>query len=187
MHRLFTKKEILTIPNMLSIFRLLLLPLIIWFYTREHYIAALLVLFLSGISDIADGIIARKFNMVSDFGKIIDPIADKLTQGTLLLCIAIKHRIVIVLIAIFALKEILMATLGYLIIRRKDSVNSARWYGKLNTVIIYSTIVLLIVFPNIPKTAVNIMVFTCIAIIVISFILYARFYQKILNDNKQSE
>lgn len=165
-------------------FRLLLLPVIVWLYgVKSDYPAAIAVLILSGLTDIADGIIARKFNMVSDLGKILDPIADKLTQGVLLICLAVKYKVIILLVVVFALKEYIMITLGYIAMKRKDSVNSAKWYGKLNTVIIYSTIVLLIMFPKIPVSAVNALSLICIAVIVASFIMYARFYQKILKKD----
>ncbi len=181
MHRLFRKEQILTIPNLLSLFRLGLLPLIAWFYNvRQNYIAAIALLVLSGITDVVDGTIARKCNMVSDFGKILDPIADKLTQMVMLMCLAVKYTCIIWMVLVFVLKELAMTVLGYLAIKRKDSVNSAKWYGKANTVIIYSTIVLLILIPNIPKNAVTVMVGICIAAMVASFILYANMYKSIL-------
>ncbi len=121
--------------------------------------------------------------MVSDLGKILDPIADKLTQGVLLICLAVKYKIIILLVVVFALKEYIMITLGYIAMKRKDSVNSAKWYGKLNTVIIYSTIVLIIMFPGIPVSVVNLLSLTCIAMIVASFVMYARFYQRILKKD----
>ena len=171
-------------PNLLSLFRLLLLPVIVWLYCVEQsYADAIVVLVVSGVTDIVDGFIARKFNMVSDLGKILDPVADKLTQGVLLICLAIKYKIIIALVVVFALKEYAMITLGYMAIKRKDSVNSAKWYGKLNTVIIYSTIVLLIMFPQIPVSVVNILCAVCIVMIVASFVMYARFYQKILKKS----
>ena len=182
--RLFKKSEVLTVPNLLSLFRVMLLPVIVWLYGVKHdYPAAIAVLILSGLTDIVDGFIARKFNMVSDLGKILDPIADKLTQGVLLICLAVKYKIIILLVVVFALKEYIMITLGYIAMKRKDSVNSAKWYGKLNTVIIYSTIVLLIMFPRIPVSAVNALSLICIAVIVASFIMYARFYQRILKKD----
>ena len=187
MKRLFQKQEILTIPNLLSVFRLLLLPLIVWLYCVEHnYIAAIIILFISGLTDIVDGFIARRFNMISDLGKILDPIADKFTQGVLLICLATKHKVILVLVGVFALKELLMIILGYITMKRKDSVNSAKWYGKLNTVIIYSTIVLMILIPDMPNNAVTIMSGICIGVIIVSFLMYARFYQKILSNKKTS-
>ncbi len=181
MHRLFRKEQILTIPNLLSLFRLALLPVIAWFYSvKQNYIAAIILLALSGLTDIVDGTIARKCNMISDFGKILDPIADKLTQIVMLMCLAAKYPAIVWMVLIFVLKELAMTVLGYLAIRKKDSVNSAKWYGKANTVIIYSTIVLLILFPGIPEYAVNAMIGVCIGAIIASFILYANMYRLIL-------
>lgn len=80
MHRVLRKDQILTIPNLLSIVRLCLIPLIIWLYcVKKDYTLAVIVILISGATDIVDGFIARHFNMVSDFGKILDPVADKLT------------------------------------------------------------------------------------------------------------
>ena len=79
--------RIFTLPNVLSIFRLLLIPLIIYFYETYHYVWAFGTLVLSGATDVVDGWIARTFHLVSDFGKAIDPIADKLTQIAILLCL----------------------------------------------------------------------------------------------------
>ncbi len=181
MKRLFQKQQVLTIPNLLSFFRILLLPVIVWIYCVEkNTLGAILVLLLSGLTDIVDGFIARKFNMISDLGKILDPIADKLTQGVLLICLATRYHIIFVIVGVFALKEFLMIVLGYITMKRKDSVNSAKWYGKLNTVIIYSAIVIMLLTPDMPDVAVYITSAVCISVIIISFILYARFYQKIL-------
>lgn len=92
MHRIFKKDQILTIPNLLSVVRLLLIPVIVWLYCgKQEYTAAVVVILLSGITDIADGIIARKYHMVSDFGKILDPIADKLTQAAIILCLTYNY------------------------------------------------------------------------------------------------
>ena len=187
MNRLFKKNEIVTIPNLLSGLRILILPFIVWYYHKECYTEVIILLLLSGLTDIVDGFIARKFNMISDFGKIIDPIADKLTQGTLLICLALIHKIIFFLISVFALKEFAMALMGYMNIKTHAEVNSAKWHGKLNTVIIYFTIFLLIIFPNIPKPAVAVMVFLCMAIIIISFILYTKFYIKILRSKSYTQ
>ena len=187
MKRLLQKTQILTIPNILSIFRIILLPVIVWLYLGRNDIAStLMLLIISGISDIADGYIARKFNMVSDFGKVLDPIADKLTQGILLICLAIKYDIIFWLVGMFAVKELLMFIMGYMTLKRKDSVNSAKWYGKLNTVVIYFTIVILIIFPNISQITVNIIIFTCMFALLASFAMYVKFYFGLLKKNSQS-
>lgn len=177
MHRVLKKEQILTIPNLLSLLRLLMIPLIIWLYCgAEQYYAAVGVIVLSGLTDVADGIIARKFNMVSDFGKILDPIADKLTQGALIICLTIKHKLMIPLIIEFALREICMLVMGYITIKKQDSVNSAKWYGKVTTVVLYAVMMLLILFPQIPNAAADGMIIACGLVMLFSFVMYVRFY-----------
>ena len=100
MRRIFKRSQILTLPNLLSLFRLLLIPVIVWLYSvQKNYYAAIGVILLSGISDIVDGWIARRFAMVSDFGKILDPVADKLTQAALLVCLLSQYRLMWAVIA----------------------------------------------------------------------------------------
>ena len=160
MHRVLRKDQILTIPNLLSIVRLCLIPLIIWLYcVKKDYTLAVIVILISGATDIVDGFIARHFNMVSDFGKILDPVADKLTQGAVIICLTVKYKLMYALIALFAVKEIVMALFGYFAITKKDSVNSAKWYGKVNTVLLYAVMML------------------------VSLGLYTRFYIKLFTKN----
>ncbi len=93
MHRIFSKDQVLTIPNLLNVIRLVLIPLIVWLYVgKQAYSAAVIVILISGATDIIDGAIARRFHMVSDLGKILDPVADKLTQAAVILCLAVKYR-----------------------------------------------------------------------------------------------
>ena len=147
MNKIFNKKEILTIPNLLSVIRLILIPIIVWLYVvRQNNTAATVMIILSGITDIADGIIARKFDMVSDLGKILDPIADKLTQGAVIICLSFKYPLMIFLVVLFVLKEIIMAYLGVQTIKKQDFINGAKWHGKMNTVIIYATMITMIFF-----------------------------------------
>ena len=181
MHRILRKEQVLTIPNLLSAFRIALLPVIVWLYFfKANYKAAILMLLVSGLTDIVDGFIARKFNMVSDFGKIIDPFADKLTQCALLISIGIRHKVLLIPAALFLLKEPILALMGYKLIKEKDSFNSAKWYGKLNTVIIYSSILILILFPNIPKAVVTVIAVICLITMILSMIMYAVFYKNLL-------
>ena len=177
MHRVFHKNQVLTIPNLLSVVRLLLIPVILWLYIGlQNNYAAIAVIVISGLTDILDGIIARKFNMVSDFGKILDPIADKLTQGSLILCLTVTYDWMKWLIVLFAAKEFVMLIMGYLVIRMKDSINSSQWHGKLSTVLLYATMILLILFPGLPLSVVNTLIVVCAVVIVMSLILYTRFY-----------
>lgn len=185
MHRLFKKKEILTLPNLLSLFRLALIPVIVWLYSKAKlYYAAAGVIVLSGLSDIVDGFIARRFNMVSDFGKILDPVADKLTQAALLFCLLSRYKLMWALIAVFAVREIVMIIMGLVTIKKSDEVNSAQWYGKANTVVLYAVMMILILFPGVPDIAANIMICACGAMIILSLVLYARFYFGLMRSLK---
>lgn len=188
MHRVFKKDQILTIPNLLSIVRLALIPLIVWLYIgRQAYTGAVVVILLSGATDIVDGFIARRFHMVSDFGKILDPVADKLTQAALILCLTARHTLMFALIALFAVKELLMGTMGLLAIRKKDAVNSAKWYGKANTVVLYVVMMLLILFPGIPDAAANALIVLCGGVMLVSLALYTRFYVKLFTDHTKQK
>ena len=188
MHRIFKKKDVLTIPNLLSLFRLALIPIIVWLYCGAHrYYAAIGVILLSGASDIVDGFIARRFNMVSDLGKILDPIADKLTQAALLICLLFKYKLMWGLICVFAVREIAMCIMGMVVIKRSDEVNSAKWYGKLNTVVIYSVMMALILFPAMPQWLVNTLICICGGVIIMSLCLYARFYKRFLKDKEEKK
>lgn len=123
--------KILTIPNILSFSRLCLIPLIAWLYcAKQDYIGAGYVLVLSGATDIADGFIARKFNMISDLGKILDPIADKLTQAAMLFCLSTRFPLMLVPIALMLVKELYMGVAGILVIKKTGKVYGANWHGK---------------------------------------------------------
>ena len=187
MHRVLKKEQIFTIPNFLSMIRLAMIPIIVWLYCRQQaYPAAVAVIVLSGITDIADGIIARKFHMVSDFGKILDPIADKLTQAALIICLTSKYKLMVPLIIEFIVREFIMLILGYVTIKKKDAVNSSQWFGKLTTVALYAVMVILILFPGIPLWAANTLIVICGTIMLLSFIGYARFYWKFLSQKKDT-
>ena len=178
------KEQVLTIPNLLSAIRLALIPLIVWLYIgKQKYTAAAAVILISGATDLLDGFIARKFHMVSDLGKILDPVADKLTQAAVLLCLVLKFRWMCALMLLFAVKEIVMAVFGYLAIRKKNVVNSAKWYGKLTTAALYAVMLCLILFPGIPETAANALIGLCACIMLMSLLLYTRFYRKLLFTN----
>ena len=98
--------RIITVPNLLSFFRFCLIPVIIWSYcVKENPLLAGEILLLSGLTDLADGYIARRFHRISNLGKILDPVADKLTQAAMLICLFTRFPHVLLLIVIMAGKE----------------------------------------------------------------------------------
>ena len=185
MNRLFRKNQICTWPNLLSLVRLLLIPVILWLYiARQEYRLTLVPVIASALTDVIDGKIARKYNMISDLGKILDPVADKLTQAALLLCLTSRYPRMWVLLMVFAVKELIMLLLGYLTLRKKDSVNSARWHGKLSTVLLYGCVMLMLLIPDLPVWAADGLITVCIGAILLSLALYVRFYISVLMPEK---
>ncbi len=170
--------RILTVPNLLSFFRILLIPVIICLYFKEQYWWAFGLLVLSGATDVVDGWIARTFHVVSDFGKAIDPVADKLTQIALLLCLMpMKYWW---MVAILITKEASIGILTLIALRRTHSVYSAGWYGKICTVVIYLSMFVLILWRDADPTFVLVDAIVCSALIALAFVLYLIRYTAIL-------
>lgn len=128
------------LPNTLTVIRLLLIPAIVFYILTGNYILAFIFFTLSGITDIADGFIARKFNLVSNFGKLMDPLADKLTQIATLASLVFTNIIPVWILLIVFLKEFIMIC-GASFLYGKDVVVYSKWYGKLATVLFYIAIV----------------------------------------------
>lgn len=180
------QNQILTIPNLMSFFRLCLIPLIIWLYHGKHmYGLAALALVVSGITDVADGYVARHFNMVSDFGKALDPVADKLTQFSMLVCLAVRFQWIMVPVVLIFLKEVTTGILKMVVIRKTGVVEGAEWHGKLTTVLLYLTIFIHIVWYDIPKTWSVALTVVCTAMMLISFILYGVHNVKMLKSGEK--
>lgn len=175
------KKDILTIPNLLSFLRILLIPVIVMLYTRyERYILAVMVIIISGITDIADGIIARKCNMISDFGKFLDPLADKLTQATLIVCLMSLYPVMLYLVLFMAIKETILFILSYIAFKKTSVVKGAKWFGKVTTVLLYAIMIVLFLFPELPITLAHILIGICFFVVAASFILYINTFISIL-------
>lgn len=128
------------IPNALTIVRFILIPLIVYYILTGQYISGFIVLTISGLTDILDGCIARKFNFITNFGKLVDPLADKATQISVLASLTFKGIVPLWILLIVFIKEILMVA-GASFLYGKKLVVSSRWYGKLATVLFYVAIV----------------------------------------------
>lgn len=187
MHRILRKDQILTLPNLLSLVRLLLIPVIVWLYVgKGNRIGTVIVIALSGLTDVADGIIARRCHMESDFGKILDPIADKLTQLVVLLCLVGERPELWLLVAFFVVKELVMGLLGLFTIRKKDVVGGAKWHGKLNTVLLYATMALRIIAPKMPLWLWCGLVTLCSGMMFVSLAGYVMFYIRLFRAERKS-
>ena len=178
-------KRIVTIPNVLSLIRLWMIPYIIWFYIFEErrMVAAILVV-VSGVTDVVDGFIARRFHMESDLGKILDPIADKLTQIATMVCLVFEYNYILIPLSLLIVKEISTGILGLLEVRLTKKPTSAKWHGKVATASLYLMMGFHLFWVDIPRPLSISLVMTNVICIMITFVLYSRQRLKIINENK---
>lgn len=147
-------KGCLTVPNLLSLIRIILIPIFAVLYYNGHVGWALLMLFLSGVSDFLDGKIARRFNQVSDLGKILDPVADKLTQITIAVMLFIEFhscqssvmRAFSWVFLYFLFKEAVMVIGGAVMLAVGLRPGAAEIYGKVATFVFYGVMLVVIAF-----------------------------------------
>lgn len=177
--------QFLTVPNLLSYLRLALIPAIIWLYCVEKsYTAAAWMMAFSAATDVVDGWIARHYNLVTDWGKIVDPIADKLTQIAICFCLAWRFVAVRFMLVLLIVKEVYMGIIGLIFIHKTDSVEGAVWWGKMTTVLFFFVALLLILFPGMPEGLVVALVCLESASILLSMILYTTRYMKLYHEHK---
>lgn len=171
------ENAIFTIPNMLSVFRVLLIPLFMYLYFEGRYIYSTAVLLFSGLTDIIDGFIARRFNMITKLGKILDPLADKITQAAIAICLATRHTILVPLLIVFCAKELLMLIGSFVLLRKGMRPSESKWWGKIGTVIIYALLVLFLVSDIIPAFVPEwlLIVAMCATAVSILYSLYSYF------------
>ena len=185
-----TKKQIFTIPNMLSFFRLALIPFIVRLYViNDSPEWTVILLIVSGATDIIDGFIARRFNMISDFGKAIDPLADKLTQIAVLLCLLTRFPLIILPIVIMTVKEVGSLVLRLIVYKKTERVDSAAWHGKVTTVLIYLILLLHILWPflKLPGEVSDISILATAAMMILSCVLYSLSGAKTLIEYKKNK
>ncbi len=174
------KLKDLGIPNLLSILRLILIPAYVAaMFLTTKWIAAI-ILVISGLTDVLDGIIARNYHMVTELGRILDPLADKLTQATVCVCLVIWQPSLVWLLAIFVIKELAMIVAGANIIHKGKEMISSRWFGKLATVVFYVVMVAIILFQ--PSRQVDmILIVISLCFMLFSFIMYIPIFFKLIS------
>lgn len=186
------KKEILTVPNLLSLFRLFLIPVYIAIYlnakTNSDYYLAAGILAVSCLTDLIDGKIARHFNMISTLGKILDPLADKLTQFALILCLTVKYPILWYLVALFVVKESFQLIAGGVNLKKGRMLKGALLSGKICTTVLFVSLILMVMIPQLSYTAVTVVFLIDTLFMCISFgeylLTYCRRENKFQSLNK---
>ncbi len=174
------KKEVFTIPNLLSLFRLMLLPVYAYIYLNAtesyQYLAAGSIMAVSCITDMIDGKIARRYNMVSTLGKILDPLADKITQFTLTLCLSLKYPVLLPVLALFIIKELFQLISGIVNLYRGKMLPGALMAGKVCTTVLFISLIVLVLFPDMNPTFVSGIALVDLLFLTVSFISYIRAY-----------
>lgn len=186
------ENKIITIPNILSLFRILLLPVFVLLYlnadTDWEFLRATIVLAVSAVTDLVDGKIARKYNMISRLGKVLDPIADKLTHITIAVCLCFQIPQMLYVLILLIIKELSMAFMAlYGTFRKNKKIwDSAQWYGKVCTTIVFIVFISLVLFPNMPSKVTNVLIIICGIGLIGSLVMYIRMFWQ-LNSKRYAE
>ena len=186
----FSKKDLWSIPNILCYIRFLLIPVFVVTYIRadhpRQYIQAAAVVFLSGLTDFLDGFIARRFDMVTELGKIIDPLADKLTQASLIFVLVVKYKWMFLLLILFVIMQLFLLIAGLVMLKKGTKLNGAKWFGKVSTTAFYATMLVLVAVPTLKIGITNILMVVCGAFLLLSFLLYINEYIHMYHSLKKS-
>ena len=184
---MYTRREIFSIPNFIGYVRILLIHVSMYFYisadTLSYYYTASAIVLVSTFSDLFDGMIARKFNMVTELGKLIDPLADKLSHGAMMICLLTRYQAVWLLLGIFVLKEGFMAIMGLVMLRHNGrKLDGAMWFGKVCTAVLFLTMFALFLIPEMSTVYVNYLIWLCAAVMLITLILYIPVFVKMYKE-----
>lgn len=181
-----SENKILTVPNLLSLFRLILIPVIVWLYWyRKEYIPAGVLLIISGLTDLADGYIARHFNAVSNVGKILDPIADKLTQAAMLFCLVTRFPLMAAPFGFLVIKELFIGTTGLLMIRKTGKVVGADFHGKVATTLLYAMMILHIFWIDITPEISAVTILICLISMAFTLLVYGNRNMRVLQGQEE--
>lgn len=177
----------MSIPNILSIFRILLIPVFVvtfLLYGDENSIIPALILLISGLTDMADGFIARKYDMITDLGKVLDPLADKLTLFFVCLTLSTRYSSLLVLTGVFFVKELLMLIGGIVVFKKGGKVQQSKWFGKMATAIMYCALIIVIIATELTDVSQHVLVIAMIIVLIFTLIMYIPTYFKIKRDQK---
>ncbi len=199
-------RDITKIPNLLSLARIALIPCFVYAFLWEDgliqsnntlientngYLLAAIIVIISGLTDAADGFIARRFNMITDLGKALDPFADKLTQAAVVVCLVIRYKdiwwLVAALFMLIVIKEITLLVMALMYLKKGQDLGGAKWFGKISTIVFYVLVIVLIGAPIISTLAAAIMLIVMFIFNAMAFFLYMREYYIMYKQRKQED
>ena len=187
----FSKKDLWQIPNILCYIRFMLIPVFVVLYIKaeypKEYLRAAAVVLISGITDFLDGFIARKFDMITELGKLIDPVADKLTQASLIFVLVVKIKWMFLLLILFVVLQLFLLIAGLVMLKKNARLNGAKWFGKVSTTVFYAVMLVLVSYPALDDKIANILMLVCGAFLLLSLIMYIREYILLYRKTKANE
>ena len=187
----FKAKDLITIPNILTYIRIILIVPFVYFFLKENYIPAVICIGVSGLTDCFDGMIARRFNQVTSLGKILDPIADKFTLLAVVICMVIYVPIVLPVLVVLLLKDVLMLLGGMDLINKGITPPAAKWYGKVGTVVFYLsvfTIIFLKAFFGVENFALDVSLLSVTALTMLfALYQYGKIYFQLIKEHNSKE
>lgn len=174
------KKEILTIPNLLSVFRIALIPVYLHIYLNadspDDYTTAAVILAVSCLTDMVDGKIARKFNMITNLGKLLDPMADKLTQLAMIICLSARSKAIRLLLVMFLIKEFFQFFAMVASLRQGKALDGALMSGKISTTVLFASLIVMVLCPNLSERTIDAITGVSLVFLMVAFGDYARAY-----------
>ena len=185
-----TRKEICTVPNLLSALRLCLAIVFLGIFerygVREYRSVLVLLMFAAAATDALDGRIARSFDSVSRVGRVLDPVADKAMQGVMLACLVPRFPLAKLILILFVIKECYMTVAGWKVLMETREAIEVQWHGRLNTAVTYVVVLLLLTWPGLPYSTCNVLIGACAVCMMISFYMYAVQFREMLERQNGS-
>ena len=173
----------MNLPNKLTVLRVIMIPFFVVFMlfditgAADKWIA-LVIFCVASLTDMLDGKIARRFNMITDWGKFIDPVADKLTFAAIALSMSFSYPLMGVMFGVYVVKELYMFCMGAYMLKRGFMMDGAQWYGKVCTAVTYGAIFLILIIPNMSAQVRDGLIGLCLFMTIAAFAGYALFYAR---------
>lgn len=191
-----------TVPNWLSFFRIAMIPVFSVLFIKEMYIPAFIVMIVAALTDLFDGKIARKYNMVSNLGKILDPVADKLSQMAIVIILIVKfwNDAIKYVLFLFIAKELIMIIAGLLLLSKGMRPGAAEIWGKIATTVFYIFMIAIIAIGGessalagveafqpiiLSRTVVDVMIVIAAIMTFVSLFSYVPGFFKQFRENKE--
>ena len=174
------------IPNALSVVRMALIPVFMTLYLLHFDLWAFAVLLVSGLTDAVDGFVARRFDMITDCGKLLDPLSDKLTQVAVVVCLTTRYTELLPLTVLCFAKELFQAIGGILLLKKNVQAQGARWFGKVSTVLFYATMLVIVLWSDVLAATAPWVLWLLVSLVGISmlcaFVGYLQMFIRIRRD-----